>query len=269
MAAFSVKRWPSNESLAIPVDDSASSIIPVAAGLMRSVASIARRADDSHALLRRRAGMNRHATGSPIITSNSDLAVAPKPKNLPSPTFAVTTKHSPDANSIRFAIWRWPADCGPRARARSSWQSQTELASFCYGSILSITKRNSARRAQVASAACEFPGASCEGRLYVSLFDEQVSLAWNDELVLSYPYERPGTRNRLPALFGLAAVGMELEVCELRIERDVYYTPRVPEGRETKARLGPGEFFVLGDNSPQSRDSRWSPISARVFPRIC
>jgi type IV secretory pathway protease TraF len=55
----------------------------------------------------------------------------------------------------------------------------------------------------------------------------------------------------------------------LRVLRDLYYTGRGTHGVSQPADLGPDEYFVLGDNSASSRDSReWGPIhGARILGR--
>lgn len=59
------------------------------------------------------------------------------------------------------------------------------------------------------------------------------------------------------------------EFRSLRILRDLYYTARGTLGVTEPADLGPDEFFVLGDNSASSRDSReWGPVgSSRILGR--
>ena len=50
---------------------------------------------------------------------------------------------------------------------------------------------------------------------------------------------------------------------DLKVLRDVYYTAELdgsmqpPHAVEAPYRLGPDEYFVLGDNSPVSNDSRF------------
>ncbi len=70
----------------------------------------------------------------------------------------------------------------------------------------------------------------------------------------------------------LGVRGGSLKVADLKIFRDVYYTralgsiPRHSHGVNEPYQLGDDEYFVLGDNSPVSNDSRfWS--GSPVVPR--
>jgi signal peptidase I len=71
-----------------------------------------------------------------------------------------------------------------------------------------------------------------------------------------------------PVAFGIT--GGQLNLDEIKIYRDVYYTsalaftPKKPFGIDAPYRLGPDEFFVLGDNSAVSNDSRFWPGSPVV-----
>lgn len=62
---------------------------------------------------------------------------------------------------------------------------------------------------------------------------------------------------------GIGVNGGHVVLSDVRIDRDVYYTsslaynPRRAFGVDSAYPLGPDEFFVLGDNSPVSNDSRF------------
>jgi len=61
---------------------------------------------------------------------------------------------------------------------------------------------------------------------------------------------------------GLGGAAGSAEFRRIRVWRDFHYTDRGNHGKGDPVRLGPGELFVLGDNSPESRDGRdWGPIS--------
>lgn len=63
--------------------------------------------------------------------------------------------------------------------------------------------------------------------------------------------------------------GVRLVFRSIRILRDIQYTARDTHGVKTPADLGPDEYFVLGDNSSESRDSReWGPLRrSRILGR--
>jgi signal peptidase I len=103
--------------------------------------------------------------------------------------------------------------------------------------------------------------------LEASVFDRRVLVALDGKLLFEpYDYElpRPGPNvGEIP--IGVGVDGGELFLRQLRIYRDVHYTgtlagtPRQGHSVRSAVTLGPDEYFVLGDNSPVSNDSRfWS-----------
>ena len=92
----------------------------------------------------------------------------------------------------------------------------------------------------------------------VSLFDKQVIVAVNGQpLMEPWPFETPlGTpAPRSAVRFG--ARGLDARVDQLKLYRDVYYTSsRARNGVNRPHPLGDDDFFMLGDNSPVSHDSR-------------
>lgn len=104
-------------------------------------------------------------------------------------------------------------------------------------------------------------------QLTLSLFDRQVIAAINGHSIFkplileSLPdnVEAP----RRPVRFGSRGAG--LRVSNLKLYRDIFYTKK---GTQGEYELGDDEYYVLGDNSPISADSRvWphSGVSRRLF----
>jgi len=97
----------------------------------------------------------------------------------------------------------------------------------------------------------------------MSLIDQQVLVAVNGQQAfgpLLLDNSRPsGEPPREPVRFG--AEGLQVRVRSLKLYRDVYYTEK---GSGHPCTLGRDEYYVLGDNSPVSSDSRvWSQPSIK------
>lgn len=108
------------------------------------------------------------------------------------------------------------------------------------------------------------------GLVEISLFDRQVLVAVDGVPVLSpFLFETLAESRvtRHPIRFG--AKGLDVRVDGIVIYRDVFYTPQSGgHGNGEPCVLGKDEFFVLGDNSPVSHDSRrWlhAPVPRRLL----
>ena len=104
------------------------------------------------------------------------------------------------------------------------------------------------------------------------LADHRLTLAVDDRPILAYRYQPFGAGSEVqPSRVAIGARGPEVKLRDLQILRDIYYTTGPDPGGETAGtyRLGPDEYFLLGDNSPHSLDSRvWSSHSAVTAPLI-
>jgi signal peptidase I len=92
----------------------------------------------------------------------------------------------------------------------------------------------------------------------VSLFDKQVSVAANGQSLLEpWPFETPSGTPAPHSAVRFGARGLDVRVDQLKLYRDVYYTSsRARHGVNRPYKLGDDDFFMLGDNSPVSHDSR-------------
>ncbi len=109
--------------------------------------------------------------------------------------------------------------------------------------------------------------------LCLSNFDRQVLLVLDKQVELRYLLDPSDERTPLVGTarpFAVGARGLDVLLSELAVYRDIYYSP-VPLGAPLSTstallRLGPGEYFVLGDNPPISVDSRvWGPVPGRLL----
>jgi signal peptidase I len=110
-------------------------------------------------------------------------------------------------------------------------------------------------------------------RLEASVMDRRLTVALDGQLLFEpFDYDDPAigpVTYASPVALGVLGTG-RAAVGRIRIDRDLYYTevlanaPRRPFAVGSAYLLGPNEFFVLGDNSPVSNDSRFWPGSPVV-----
>ncbi|MBI3862915.1 MAG: signal peptidase I [Planctomycetia bacterium] len=96
----------------------------------------------------------------------------------------------------------------------------------------------------------------------LSLMDRQVLMAIDGKPAFE-PWSFPGTTEQGPTPWQpvrFAARGGKVDIDAIKLYRDVYYTSDLGRrGTAGPVQLLDNEFFVLGDNSPVSKDSRsWS-----------
>jgi signal peptidase I len=94
----------------------------------------------------------------------------------------------------------------------------------------------------------------------VSLVDRQFLFAINGRTQVIIPVDDRDMPKPPACALAIGVQGLQATVSHLRIHRDVYYTDPLRPGRRNDkvsvAQLGADEYYVLGDNSPVSEDSR-------------
>lgn len=129
--------------------------------------------------------------------------------------------------------------------------------------VPSAAKRRSSNRKgnDLRRFATVLPPSNGERLIEVSLFDRQFLLAIDGQTIIAYPYDRPELPPPPPSRsLAIGTQGLAATIGGLRVYRDVYYThPIGPRGHSLGTQpicLAGNEYYVLGDNSPISEDSR-------------
>ena len=98
-----------------------------------------------------------------------------------------------------------------------------------------------------------------ETNVEIALVDQQVSCALDGVVRLNHPYQAESMPRRPTSRpVSIGARDLSVEIGRLQLFRDVFYTdaPTLQPRLAHAAQLGADEYFVLGDNSPVSNDSR-------------
>lgn len=95
-------------------------------------------------------------------------------------------------------------------------------------------------------------------RLELALVDRRAILAIDgDELLPPLDLSAVPERSAVLRPLRIGAWGVAATVSKLRVGRDVHYVSAGANGTVNECLLGPNEYYVLGDNSSQSEDSRF------------
>jgi signal peptidase I len=118
------------------------------------------------------------------------------------------------------------------------------------------------------SAMVETPFVLHTGKCYrieMAFVDRRISLAVDGREIIP-ALDLPAVRDRKPVSrpVWLGSKGVSAQVRDFRIFRDIHYTPTGRNAIYEAWPLGPNEYFMLGDNSANSEDSRYWSIPGVV-----
>lgn len=99
-------------------------------------------------------------------------------------------------------------------------------------------------------------------RVEMAFVDRRIGVAVDGKEYFSFDFAEPAARPDLSAPFKLGAQGITATVKNVKLYRDIYYRPSGTHGTSQPYTLGPKEYFLLGDNSANSDDSRSWQIPA-------
>ena len=93
-------------------------------------------------------------------------------------------------------------------------------------------------------------------RVEMAFVDRRVSVAVDGHEYFSFDLPAAGRRPDVTSPFRLGADGATVAFRHVKLYRDIYYRPGDRHAGAEPYQLGPDEYFMLGDNSANSDDSR-------------
>jgi len=125
----------------------------------------------------------------------------------------------------------------------------------------------------VGAAPLQLALAHVDGTVIVEVNGTTVLRSRPEQYELTPELAGQAARTRVPPMLQVQAAHVKATLRHLLIERDVYYTSdaQTPAGpgyavQGNPIQLGPHDYFVLGDNSPNSLDARFAFAGARGNP---
>ena len=112
---------------------------------------------------------------------------------------------------------------------------------------------------------CMFVRPGRRYRVELAFVDRRVSFAVDGQLWLEVDLPEAKTRPGVVRPFQFQADGVEARLHGFRLYRDIHYGQQGRNAVQGKSvRLGADQYFMLGDNSPNSEDSRYWADDGRV-----
>lgn len=143
-----------------------------------------------------------------------------------------------------------------------------ELSADAGGLVTKLTRLSGNNRREVLGEARMETDPAAWHRLRLANLDNHLSVELDGAELLAADYAEnhfhPSDHHHLGRTFGynlmLGGEGGRAAFADLRVWRDVYYTPQGEFAARQALQLGPSELFVLGDHSATSSDGRhWGP----------